>query len=1233
MAAALGTLASLWLATTNILSSAHVPAAASRSVAGAVTTLILWVLWRNYRTFSRASRVEQPDAFTLHPTVPASLVGRSEVLRKLVALVKQCRLVLVDGQSGCGKSALVTAGLVPTLLQTGDLVPVLISDWGSHWVRGPLAAALDALFNVLTTAEKGELRWTSRPDLAADTTSLRAELERRLNSVTRRLGKRVLLIADQFDDYQASHQQDFWDAEGNWLTPLALAEVNPFWDFVARALSAGQLHLLVLTRDDTASGLSCVRFLPEEQLVNRTLPRVEADYVRPLLRDITSDQAIPPIVSNPENGWFELRERLELDLRSEGALLMQQVRTILLGLRQMPLLGPGYYRAAGGLRGVEMLAVTQAVHRAADAIGSGEANRRAVRAILGKLVLRGAVDQPPRGQRASLNDLCQASSSSVKDTSTVLESLHAAEIVRPVATSDPAEMWQLDHDYLARAVIADARQANQLRVIIGEGKARYDCAATLRGRFAALLPVTTLARAAWAHARNRLVFGDTASYILISAVKPTVAAALLFVGAVSAYSVQRNSVLNAEALRIIDRLGGSSESEAVFEVWSGSDELRQRVRNLVERNGDAFERALRSGWPMADAGLDAGRSKHFATVLHGSLSRPGYDFSRAYCSVAKRMRGADAAAEAHWLRNALIHETGKNFRFSEAYQCVIEQMAQEDVSREATDMLALLKSALKGNPESAVDIEWAYRSVARALNNSSDAASAARAALQILVTTDSDSYLSDSVKECLPYIYMAFMERLDGSQVDRYAALLREAYSTNPISRLSIAYIDTLSKLSTDGAKAETAALRGALSNLTGPIVGAGQIAQTYMLAFDRLSRNDAQAEITALGATLENTRNKGPVSELALAYAWAAARFNDQRGLVAAATSIARVLRQPGKQEFLVLGAYLLLEVHIRDERESRIAVENLIRWLKGSEYSAVLAKPFNVVMAKAGRGPKRLFEAFWISQSRDISFSDVQLSFSVPFYEEFDFDDAYDDLVSRLDPEHRLEEARSLREFLVAPDDFYAGRDALAKSTLQSYYGIVFSRLKARDLQDELSRVSAQLIANPHQDDVLQVYLEMIKRLGQEPLKREVAKLQSAIRANRQLEEVGFLTKALGIALARISDTDYLHDVAAEIRNSSQQTSHTDRGFQGFALGSVTIEAILATRGGSKNPVENTKRILMLASQPYISEQDQESLLAALTPVAGRNFGHNLRAAADWAFAQYGISPPQLRPQSGNR
>ena len=92
-----------------------------------------------------------------------------------------------------------------------------------------------------------------------------------------------------------------------------------------------------------------------------------------------------------------------MDLKAEGAILMQQVRTVLLGLRQLPLLTTKCYRAAGGLRGVETLVVSRALQRAGGTVGGGEEGIRISRAVLGMLIRPGGPNQPPKAQRAPMS--------------------------------------------------------------------------------------------------------------------------------------------------------------------------------------------------------------------------------------------------------------------------------------------------------------------------------------------------------------------------------------------------------------------------------------------------------------------------------------------------------------------------------------------------------------------------------------------------------------------------------------------------------------------------------------------------------------------------------------------------------------------------------------------------------------------------------------------------------------
>ncbi|SAL82047.1 hypothetical protein AWB68_06364 [Caballeronia choica] len=651
-----GVPASIWAVLTKTLhpvaADLHLRPWMETGIAGIFVIGLLLIIWRGFRRFAKASRLEQPDAFILRPTGPETLIGRTEDLKKLIAAVNQNRLVLLDGESGCGKSALINAGLVPTLNQKLGLLPVEIRDWGDDWVRGPLAALLDALFQALLPSDRESMNWKAASDLAADAPHLAAELNTRLKSVLSVLGRRPLLIADQFDDYQARHREHFLDENGNWLSPSALAKKNRFWELVSIGLRESRIHVLVVARADTASGLTCIRFL-DESAVARTLARVDSEYLRPLLQNIAPDTVTPSTVSNSEGGWQDLRERLELDLKAEGAVLMQQVRTVLLGLRQLPLLTPRHYRVAGGLRGVEALFISRAISRAGDTAGGGAAGREVARAMLAALILPGGPNQPPKAKRASFTELVEIAENETRAKS-VLDSLQRGEVVRPAETVSSGSAWQLDHDYLARAVLAEARQTDRWSVALREGRAQYDHAAgDWKRKWAALLPMGTLARISWERARGRLKFGDAASYARASALKPSILVVCLALVGAEIHAWNSERLITAEANRIVDRFGGSGERDAVLTVWGAPDRLRQRVYQLITEDNGKFERAARSRWPLAQVGLEPDRAREVAADLLAALQNSNEYWAdlllRNYYDVSMRIddaRGIDTAAGA-----------------------------------------------------------------------------------------------------------------------------------------------------------------------------------------------------------------------------------------------------------------------------------------------------------------------------------------------------------------------------------------------------------------------------------------------------------------------------------------------------------------------------------------------------------------------------------------------------------
>jgi hypothetical protein len=611
----------------------------------AVLAAVALYFWRDYRRYARQSQLEQPDKFTLVATTPESLIGRADDLERLVRAVMQNRIVLLDGESGCGKSALVASGLVPRLQSADGLLPVLVRDWGDDWARGPLAATLGALHGALTTQQRERIKWPAAPDLAAPAPELAGELSDRLSAVAKTLKRRPLLIADQFDDHQAQHRQAFIDAEGSWLTPAYLAKASPLWALVSQQLQDGQLHLLAVTRADTASGLSCLRFLDNSMITNRTLPEVQVEYLRPLLAGIAPDGAVPAVVSNPENGWFALRDILETDLRARGAVLMQQVRILLLGLRQLPVLTPRAYRRAGGMSGVETLVVARALRAAAERLGGGEAGVQAARAMLTTLVLPAGADLPPKASRQSLLELA-AIAGGPERAQRALEALQADEIVRPAGGDASESAWQLDHDYLARSVLAEARQADRWGTALRDGFARYRAASgSWSGSWATLLPIRVQIRLVWEKLHGRLQFGEAAGYAWLSGAKA--AALLVACGSIAGAGLllYQDNRVQAQAQALANQFG-AGDAAAVLDAWQAPNAVRTRLFKLATADPSLLYSGSKRRRTAAHVGVEPDHALEVATLLTAHLDVWSRSLMEHSCRAIRGIHNQPAPANA-----------------------------------------------------------------------------------------------------------------------------------------------------------------------------------------------------------------------------------------------------------------------------------------------------------------------------------------------------------------------------------------------------------------------------------------------------------------------------------------------------------------------------------------------------------------------------------------------------------
>jgi hypothetical protein len=1057
---------------------------------GALTTAACALLiWRSVRRFARASRLEQPDAFTLHPATPDTLIGRKEDLSQLINSVKLHRLVLLDGESGCGKSALVSAGLIPVLTDAGGLLPVAIREWGDDWVRGPLANALDALYHALSPAERERLGWTAQPDLTAAAPMLTTDLGGRLEAVFHTLGRRALLIADQFDDYQARHRGRFLDQDGNWLTPSALAASNPFWGLVSAGLNKCALHLLVVTRADNAAGLSCVRFLGEDLTVTRTLARVEPDYLHPLLAHITADNGNAEVVSHPEGGWVALRDRIEADLKMEGAILMQQVRTVMLGLRQLALLTPKHYLAAGGLHGVETLVISRALERAGHRVGGGAEGRRLAATVLGELVLPGRPDQAPKAQRAPLSRLCGIVGDASR-TVAILGELQHDEVVRPAETLGSDSVWQLDHDYLARAVLKEARNTDRWAIALSEGKAHYEAAAgSWRSRYAALLPFTTLMRLCWERLQNRLKFGRAADYALMSAVKPALVALCVALAGAGAYFQNHDRQLTLEAYQLINRYAAEDGKQAVLLTWQAPEPLRRRIRELLRDDGGQLQLALRVGWHRAHAGSEPARAQEVTSVLIQYLAHeqgPGavYTLAQAYQELVGRLDNpAKLRAEAAVLRGRLEQEHNRNIvsELAQAYTAATAQ-AQDDADRKFA--AATLRTRLQQESDSATadNLERNYAAVIARLGDAGALQSEAAALRERLARTQ-----DDVPGAALLHAYQAVAARLADAGATRVEAsalrtLLLQQRSDAGAQLLALAYVAMAARVD-DQARldADAAALAARLQGQAGN-PSADAIAQAYVAAVARSNDTAAiDAAVTGLRARLERGSDDHVAYALARAYGAAAARLRDGARLT---------------------DAVVFLRTRMKRERDRAGSSE-----------------------IRQGMSPEERGETAW----EFARFDNVA--------------DSYEVVVARLDdPTAIRREAEAIRALVEHDYD----NDATA-SYLHAY-GIVAARLDAAGLKDEAAILHARMgidrrdprfaFGPPPLDFYLAAYKNLAAHLQvATDVKTEAAEVRTRLEQERDRGMAMDLADAYESVAARLTDAADVQSELAALRTRLAQ------------------------------------------------------------------------------------------------
>ena len=465
--------------------------------ATAVILLVAAYLWSRRST---VSKLADPESLKLDPRSPEHLIGRRDDLaRLLVALADS--LVFLVSESGCGKSALLRAGVMHDPGFTERFLPIYIDMSPLDWETQPLRAVREGFARALPDDFPDRARLTPDSDPQA--------FAEAFLDCYRRLLRRPLLLMDQFDDFQANprHRDRFLPPETRvWRGPGAIEPDNAFWRMLRHCLAADTVSLIVACREDAAMGLESLRF--QSDIPPFALPRLERGLVRTIIDRVTERPADKPaVIENPAGGWTGLRDRLVDDLEERGAVLPQQLRVALGALRTLRRLTPAAYARVGRVGGLEAAFVSGAMDRAARAskIRDGEVLR-----MLLALVDRDR--QPPdKARPRAAGELAEIAGVAEPNAALALRQLEMDDVVRRQGDEAKAG-WQLDHAYLARPVLRVERDRDQWRQLLIERARSF---AESR-RWAALLSMGTQVWLLAARLRGRFRYGEHGGYAMKS---------------------------------------------------------------------------------------------------------------------------------------------------------------------------------------------------------------------------------------------------------------------------------------------------------------------------------------------------------------------------------------------------------------------------------------------------------------------------------------------------------------------------------------------------------------------------------------------------------------------------------------------------------------------------------------------------------------------------------------------
>jgi len=558
----------------------------------------------------RRSVLMVPKAFNLDRTRQDQLYGREELITKLIDEIRDNELIFLTGESGVGKSALLRAGLMPTLRGDDRLFPVYVSNLGTDWDLDPPRKLFHAILSDLSEVERNTLGISRVINPASVTLNTAMSL---LDAIPEKIGKTPIILFDQFDDYQLRFRDRFVTERGAWISVDQLRQINTFWEEIGSRFGP-RVKALFVSRSDTASGLGSLQFI--SKVLSYPLGRLQADMLAPLLRDIAPQNVDPVVVKDPESGWDQLKSILQDELQQNGRVLPQEVRTVLLGLRRLRYLTPAAYDRGGRVPGVKALFIESAVFNASEAT---RLSFDLIFSILECLVVPdtsegGEAKTEARTVQEILNHL-NVPGLGFDVIENTLRSLETDELVRwRTELGRKQHQWQLDHDYLATAVLQANCRRRQWSQRLHRGALTWQ---RTSGNFAGF----------W---RELLTVREQAAIFLERLRLVPMLVTLSVAGAVY-ITFAHNAKLTKDARPIAEEIGNGTngaddkEAGALVLLAKSSEKVKNKVVDLLLDANGSTTRAARRPLPLviAFAGLNGHRTNIFIGKLISAATSDG----------------------------------------------------------------------------------------------------------------------------------------------------------------------------------------------------------------------------------------------------------------------------------------------------------------------------------------------------------------------------------------------------------------------------------------------------------------------------------------------------------------------------------------------------------------------------------------------------------------------------------